>query len=428
MAAAAAMIFDACSDWTEYEPKNPTDLTKNENGEDYYANLRAYHNSDHQIMYGYFSGWGGWGGASTTLAHSLMGLPDSLDIVAMWGAGFEYSEEQKTDLKMAQEKKGLKCLMCFIVHSIGQAITPSDIMDASETNPVTFTNRNGVTGTYTSWVKARKAFWGMDPDDGVNNTPEMDAMAVRAAELYADSLCYLINQLGLDGFDWDFEYGYQVGDEVGDLIGDQGTITSTAAHDRSLAFARRMRENLGDKIFIIDGVPQSLQAPEACVYFDYFAHQSYSRSYRASGNGDNNLDSRLNQTIERFSPYLDPEFIASRTIIMDTFEDSYTYDGKQYFGVPIWSLRDGSRTITANCEFNRPNNGLSKAENIEVQIPGYESSVFAMARWTPIVNGKYVRKGGLGAYLIEGDYMPSGWDTTYPQVRQFIQIMNPAAK
>lgn len=425
MAAAAATVFAACSDWTEYEPKNPTDLTKNENKEDYYANLRAYRNSDHQIMYGYFSAWGGWGGASTTLAHSLMGLPDSLDMVAMWGAGFEYSEEQKIDLKMAHEKKGLKCLMCFIVHSVGVGITPSEITAASETNPVTFTNRNGVTGTYTNPLKARRAFWGMDPDDGRNNTPEMDAMAVRAVETYADSLCYLIDKLELDGFDWDFEYGYSVGDNVGDIIGDQGTITSTAAHDRSLAFARRMRENLGDKIFIIDGVPQSLQAPEACIYFDYFAHQSYSRS---SSRSDNNLDNLLNQTISRFSAYLDPEFIASRTIVMDTFEDSYTYDGKQYFGVPLWSLRDGTPAITADCEFGNTNNGMSKADNIEVQIPGYEGSVFAMARWTPIVNGKYVRKGGIGAYLLEKDYMPSGWDTTYPQVRQFIQIMNPAAK
>lgn len=400
-AAAVVFLSASCSDWTEMEQKFPTDLTGNTNKEDYYANLRAYRNSEHEIMFGYYQGWGG---ASSSYEHSLMGLPDSIDIVSMWGAGFNYNEEQMADLRMAQQKKGLKCLLVFIAHSVGTQISPDFVKNASEENPAVIKDRyTGEVGTYTDWQSARRAFWGMDVNDGKNNTPAMEERAIKAVELYADSLCYIINEkLHLDGFDWDFEYGYAVGDNVGDIIGDQGTITQQQAHDRTLAFVKRMREGLGDKIFMIDGVPQSLQAPEACIYFDYFAHQAYG----SGGNSlsESNMDLRYKQTVKAFSPYMEEIEIAKRTILLETFEKSYQANGKTYFGFNTWTLRDGSAA-------------------------GYEGGSFeGMARWQPIVDGKYVPKGGIGAYLINLSYNTSGWDYFFPQLRDCIQIMNPAVE
>lgn len=395
----AASAAVSCSDWTEVEPKMPTDLTTNLHENDgYYANLRAYRNSEHEVMFGYYQGWGG---ASSTYQHSLMGLPDSLDIVSMWGAGFYYNETQMADLKMAQEKKGLKCLLVFIAHSVGTQISPDFVKNASEENPAVIKDRyTGEVGTYTDWQSARRAFWGMDVNDGKNNSPAMEERAIKAVELYADSLCYIIDRLGLDGFDWDFEYGYSVGDNVGDIIGDQGTITTQQAHDRTLAFARRMREGLGDKIFIIDGVPQSLQAPEACIYFDYFAHQAYGLGSRSLS--EQAMDTRYNETVQKFKTYMEEEEIAKRTILLETFERSYTYEGKTYMGFADWTLRDGTK-------------------------PNYAGgSLEGMARWHPIVNGKYVPKGGIGAYLIQNAYQPEGWNNTFQQLRDCIQIMNPA--
>lgn len=398
----AVIAFASCSDWTEMEQKFPTDLTSNVNKDDYYANLRAYRNTEHEIMFGYYQGFGG---ASSSYGHSLMGLPDSMDIVSMWGAGFNYNEEQMADLKEAQEKKGLKCLLVFIAHSVGTQISPDFVKNASEETPAVIKDRyTGEVGTYTDWQSARRAFWGMDVNDGKYNTPEMEERAIKAVELYADSLCYIINEvLHLDGFDWDFEYGYAVGDNVGDIIGDQGTITKEQAHKRTLAFAKRMREGLGDKIFIIDGVPQSLQAPEACIYFDYFAHQAYGSG--GTSLSETAMDSRYKQTVTAFSPYMKEEEIAKRTILLETFERSYTNsEGKTYLGFADWTLRDGTK-------------------------PNYPGGSFeGMARWQPIVNGKYVRKGGIGAYLINNAYNVSGWNCFYGQLRDCIQIMNPAVK
>lgn len=387
----------SCSKWTQPEPLMPTDLSGNsmteEEQEQHYANIRAYRESDHQIMMGYYQGWGG---VTQDFKTSLMGLPDSLDIISMWGAGFNYTEAQKADLKEAQQKKGLKCLLVFIAHSIGTQITPSWVMDASEENPVRVKNRyTGEYETYTDAIKARRVFWGLDPEDGTDNTAEMDAKGVKAAELYADSLCHIINNvLYLDGFDWDMEYGWDVGDNLGDLIGDKGKITKQAGHDRTLAFVKRMREGLGDKILLIDGEPARLPAPEACVYFDYFANQVYStKDSNASKRSDTYLDGYLQGIVDAFSDYLEPEFVASRFIALESSEWHWAEGGV------AWSDRWGTP-------------GLLSWEGV--------------ARWTPYINGEYMRKGGMGAYLINNDYAPKTGVVTYPRVRKAIQIMNPA--
>lgn len=388
----------SCSKWTEPSPKMPTDLTGNINSaeelEKHYANIRAYRESDHQVMMGYYMGWGG---PTADFKTSLMGLPDSLDIVSMWGAGFNYSEAQKADLKEAQEKKGLKCLLVFIAHSIGTQITPSWVGEASEEKPVQVKNRyTGEMETYTDPLRARRAFWGMDPDDGLDNTPEMDAMAVKAAELYADSLCHIINNvLYLDGFDWDMEYGWAVGDATGDLIGDQNTITKQAGHDRTLAFVKRLREGLGDKTLIIDGEPARLPAPEACVYFDYFANQVYcTKDSNTAKRKDTYLDSYLQNVVNAFSPYLTAEFVASRFIALESTEWHWSEGGV------AWQDRWGTPDLL---------------------------SWEGVARWTPYINGEYMRKGGMGAYLIQNDYSPVG-NVTYPRIRKAIQIMNPSVE
>lgn len=407
---AAAVSVLACSEWTEPEQAMPTDLVSNPKDEAYYANLRAYRESDHPIIMGY---WQGWGGAGASLRNSLMGLPDSLDIVSMWGAGFNYTDAQKADLKEAQEKKGIKCLLVFIAHSIGTQITPSWATSGTEEEPVYIRDRDtGEMIACTNSLQGRRVFWGMDKDDSPRNTAEMNAKAVRAAERYADSLCHIINNvLELDGFDWDFEYGYSVGDNVGDLIGDHSTYCSrTQAHDRTLAFCKRMREGLGDKIFMIDGVPQYLAAPEACVYFDYFAQQAYGKFGNGGGQlseSDANMDERTNRMVNAFQAYLPVEFICNRTIMLETFECSFTYDGITHYGSKDWTFRNGT-----------------KVDGTQTGFGSYEG----MALWNPVINGVQYRKGGIGSYLLNYEYSPRMGDAkmTYPQTRKAIQMMNPA--
>ena len=55
----ATMALTACSDWTETEIKNPTDLTVTNKSDEYYAKLREYKNSDHPKAFGWFGNWTG---------------------------------------------------------------------------------------------------------------------------------------------------------------------------------------------------------------------------------------------------------------------------------------------------------------------------------------------------------------------------------
>lgn len=412
LAVSVISVAASCSKWTEAEPTMPIDKSSNANGGDYYANLRAYRNSDHSIVFGYYQGWGG---PTSDFKSSLMGLPDSMDMVSLWGSGFHYTDNQKRDLKQAQELKGLKCLMVFIAHNIGAQITPQWIINASRENPVTVRNRfTGKVGTYTEWYEARNEFWGLDAKDGRSNSADANERAVRGAEAYADSLCYLINDvLHLDGFDWDFEYGFAVGDNYPTLIGDKGNISQQQAHDRVLAFVKRMRERLGDnKILMIDGNPDRLPAPEACVYFDYFAQQAYGKPTGSNGNSETVMDNRTQNMVNAFINYLDPEFVCNRTIMLETFENRFTYNGKTYYGSASWTTRDGK-------VYDGTETGFSSFEG--------------MARWNPQVRvnnaNRIYRKGGVGAYLMQYDYDARfNQYQTFPQFRQAIQIMNPAVK
>ena len=53
--------------------------------------------------------------------NQLRGIPDSMDIVSLWGGAFNLTEAQKSDLKEVREKKGLRVLYCqhITVHKAG---------------------------------------------------------------------------------------------------------------------------------------------------------------------------------------------------------------------------------------------------------------------------------------------------------------------
>lgn len=68
----------------------------NINGEDYYKALREYKKSDHPIVFGWYSEWTGTG---TNMNNQLRGIPDSMDIVSLWGGAFNLTEAQKVTLR-----------------------------------------------------------------------------------------------------------------------------------------------------------------------------------------------------------------------------------------------------------------------------------------------------------------------------------------
>ena len=115
-------IWVSCNDWTESEAKDYFEGPS----EEYYAALRAYKKSDHPKAFGWF---GNWTGEGASLVNSMAGIPDSVDVVSIWGNWSNITEAQKKDLKFCQEVKGTRFTMCFIITSVGTQITPQHIYD-----------------------------------------------------------------------------------------------------------------------------------------------------------------------------------------------------------------------------------------------------------------------------------------------------------
>jgi hypothetical protein len=80
--------------------------------------------------------------------------------------------------------------------------------------------------------------------------------------------------------------------------------------------------------------------------------------------------------------------------------------------------------VTENFE----NYALTGGVNFTDRYGNSMMSLEGMARWTPMVDGKPVRKGGAGTYRMDGEFSVSGYSGFYPFMRQAIQIMNPTVK
>ncbi len=80
--------------------------------EQYYKNLRDYKKSDHEISFMWFAQWS----AQNSMAVRFNGLPDSLDIVSIWGGGIPPKENTQLweDLRFTQKTKGTKMLYVAI--------------------------------------------------------------------------------------------------------------------------------------------------------------------------------------------------------------------------------------------------------------------------------------------------------------------------
>ncbi len=170
-----ALGASSCSKWTEPTQYKPTDLSGNTMTEDYYANLRAWKATGAPTGFGWFAGWTGEGASMKT---QLMGLPDSLGLVSLWGDWKNMNDLKRADLKAVQTLKGTKVIAGFIIDNVGVQMTPAG-QDAAK-------------------------YWGWE--DGTS--AEALAKQKAAIQKYANAICDLIDSLGLDGFDFDFEPSY----------------------------------------------------------------------------------------------------------------------------------------------------------------------------------------------------------------------------
>ncbi len=90
------VLFIGCSDWTEVESVNDTDLNLTTKTDEYYAALREWKNTPGLPQI--FVWFDNWNGVSPTGENSLRGgLPDSVTIASNWGGHpkFDLSAERR---------------------------------------------------------------------------------------------------------------------------------------------------------------------------------------------------------------------------------------------------------------------------------------------------------------------------------------------
>lgn len=356
-----SMAFIQCDDWTEME--NKFDEPYNIHGDDYYEALRAYKKSDHSITFGWFSGWTGLG---DNMNNMLRGIPDSMDVVSLWGGAFNLNSGQVEDLREVREVKGTKILYCQHIMDIGRSMTPSYVENDYIVDGV----------QYASYEEAMAAYWGWYGNYGDTSAAGIEKAIRKYARVITDS----INKYEYDGFDIDYEPNYGYG----------GNISSYP--DRMHILLDELSKELGPKsgtgrILMVDGEPQTLNA-ESGPLLNYYTIQAY------YSRGDNDLDNRFGKLINKFNSTTSGETdlekeaaILKKTIWCEDFEKHKSDGG------PEFTTRDGIKT--------------------------YSLKGMAMY-YRPNIKG--TRIGGVGAYRFDlcrpiNDYF---------FMREVIQTMNPA--
>lgn len=283
-----------------YRDKGSGDLTKTDRDAAYYERLKEYKASDHEVAFGWF---GNWTGNGAKLENCLMGLPDSVDFVSIWGNFKNISDDQKDDLRQLQQLKGTKALMCFIVMDIGDQLTPEE--------PKEEVNKG------TTWDEWRHKFWGWCDDE---------ASQLAATEKYANAICDTIEKYNYDGFDLDAEPDYAQPYNTNKELWKNDAVMEH--------FVETVSKRIGPasgtgKMFVVDGQPERIPAKYA-DRFNYFILQAYSAS------SDGSLDSRVAMQYDHYKDVLSAEQLAKKIIVCENFESYAPGGGVSY------TLNDGN--------------------------------------------------------------------------------------
>ena len=332
-----------CEKWTRTEVREALVLSGLVKSEAYYESLRAYKESEHSVTFGWF---GNWTGTGASQENSMMGLPDSVDFVSMWGGWAGPSKEKLEDFRRVRELKGTKALVCFLVFDIGDQITPPIPEDKEQ---------EGM--TYKEW---RHEYWGW------GTTLEEH---VAATEKYARAILDTIAKYDYDGFDLDAEPSYAQPFQTDKELWTNGSEVMEA-------FVKTLATELGPKagkgkLLVIDGEPEAM-APEFADYFDYFILQAYSCS------SESNLNSRYSRQVSHWDGYLTPEQVANKLIVCENFE-SYAQNGGITFSRPngtqvpsLWGMAYWQPTYDGQT-FRKGGVGTYHME-YEYKVPGKEGT------------------------------------------------------
>lgn len=216
----------------------------------YLEDLREYKKTKHPVMFGWFNAW-----SSVTPGDyaNLTLIPDSMDIVSIWGNCFNLDAKRQEQMKVVQSK-GTKVIVGWIIENVGNGIG----------------NR-------------AKNEWSSDPETGIKE--------------YAQAIVDSVAKYGYDGFDIDYEPSYASPFKGGNHCGDWITgnweknkpIISCQKDDNKEyenLFFRTLRAGL-DELTKKDGKERILNingsihwlSKDVVDCFNYFVAQAYNQSY-----------------------------------------------------------------------------------------------------------------------------------------------------
>ena len=141
----------------EFEHLGGYNTTNNEKSEQYYAGLREWkktaENYGRPVSFGWFSNWSPKGPIRKSY---LSSLPDSIDMISLWGDPFDLYEDKIIDKDNFQKKKGGKLFVCYLLHNIGTGITPASVINkVQEENPNLTSDE-----LFALTKKATEEYWG----------------------------------------------------------------------------------------------------------------------------------------------------------------------------------------------------------------------------------------------------------------------------
>jgi hypothetical protein len=268
----AALLITAasCSDWTDMKRTvvdAPEQLSTKD--ESYYENLRAYKRSNHELYFGWF---GGWNPASPSKRGSLASIPDSVDIISIWGMvnTATITPEQREELALVQNKYGSKVTVTILLGWVGKGLPER------------------------TWPENRE----------------------EALREYARALAEDLISCGFNGLDIDFE----------PTIGGVDDVNSCPVGAEFTLFVEELGKYLGPlsgsgRLLIVDGQLDLVPA-EAGKYFDYAVSQAY---YETSPDA---YQWRYDAVNRVFSP--------QQFIVTEDFERHWSTGGTTNFRHPLY--------------------------------------------------------------------------------------------
>lgn len=333
IALAGSLLFSCETDPEKLEIVKPYPKS-----DQYYANLRDYKNSDHEIVFGWFGFWSGTGASASNYMKSL---PDSVDMVGLWGGWYDVTDAQRADMRDSQQKRGLKVIATTLLDGFDMGVAPDGATAPTEEEML--------------------AYWGWEGSYRTRGDENLTEGNIAAIKKFAHALCQRVIDNGYDGLDIDNEPNVGGGKKPYGISGFPGRYK--VFMDVVVTYFGRTSGT--GRLLAIDGELTANMDPKYGECFHYFIAQAYS-SY-----GDSDLDGRLSTVINHYSD-IPAKDLASRFIVTENFEN-ITYRTN---GGANYTTRDGESM----------------------------KSLAGMAQWQPIIDGEKVKKGGCGTYHMEYEY------------------------